>query len=587
MNKLSSSELRKIAQGRVRIKEEDLRNIQNLDIRQVLHELYVHQEELEMQNEELKRTHEELEESKQIFLELYEYAPVGYISFDETGKVLHANFTLASMFGSDRGSIVGKPFHSLMKTEDMDLFYLHLKDVFKSGERQICVLRLNRNDGAEFYAELNSMLYRRRDGSLECRSSVADITSRKEDEDELKNYRDQLEELVAARTEELNDAKKAAEEANRAKTEFLSVMSHEMRTPLQVITSITELLSVSMSGKEEMDRIAMLKRSVDNLMRLISDVLDLSKIEAGRVELEETEFDPGRFIDDAVGSWAPVAEKKGVQLISDIGDGLSSRLIGDSKRLRQILDNLIGNAFKFTNKGEVRVEVRSEMLDQNHCTLLFSVKDTGIGIPLDKQKTIFERFTQADSSTTRIYGGTGLGLSIVNSLVGMMGGNLRVESEEGKGSAFFFSMPCRIALEHPIAQRADHTSQEMLPLNILFMEDDLEIRSLTEQLLRGTPYKVDSAVNGQEGVLKFKGGKYNLVLMDLHMPVMDGYEAAREIRKFERENGLGLTPIVALTGSVVKDNIPNILNAGCNSFLMKPVKSETLLKTIRDFTTNQ
>jgi signal transduction histidine kinase len=386
--------------------------------------------------------------------------------------------------------------------------------------------------------------------------------------------------------EALRKARQAAEAANRAKSDFLAKLSHEIRTPLGTIIGISDLLTETPPGPEHRECLDMLRRASQALFGLVNDVLDLSKIEAGRLELQRKAFSPLELMEGAVELLRPMAEQKGVRLLHDVGTGVPPMIVGDVSRLRQILLNLISNAVKFTDEGSVTASVRS---DSTPGTLLFTVDDTGIGIPVDKLGSVFEDFEQVSVSSSRQRGGTGLGLGIAKRLVGLMGGRIWAESEPGRGSRFHFT----IRFERPpllsdvsattsSANSASAASTDALPeearrRRILLADDSEDNRTLIRYYLKKLPYDLDFAENGEMACRKFEAEGYDLVLMDLQMPVLDGYDAVRAIRQLERERQRPPTPIIALTAHAMDEKLRRCLQEGCNAFVTKPVTRAQLL----------
>ncbi len=386
-------------------------------------------------------------------------------------------------------------------------------------------------------------------------------------------------------------AKESAEEASRVKGEFLANMSHEIRTPMTTILGMAEILSESELKEEELTYVNMLRDAGDSLIRIINDILDLSKIESGNMELEEIDYDLREELDKIISIFKGKADSKEIDLILDVAPKIPKTLIGDPIRLRQILINLLGNALKFTDKGKVVLSAACEMSDagENHCKLVFSVSDTGIGIEKETLEKIFYDFSQADSSTTRLHGGTGLGLSISSKLSRIMGGDLWVESRFGKGSTFHLSVniKCRKLLaELESAHKKDKESKEELSLRegraveILLVEDTEDNRLLVEHFLKSAEYNVHIAENGKEAVDMYRDRSFDLILMDMQMPVMDGYEATRKIRGLEKEEGRDAIPIIAFTAHALKEEVEKCINAGCTFHLAKPVRKKELLKII-------
>jgi PAS domain S-box-containing protein len=396
--------------------------------------------------------------------------------------------------------------------------------------------------------------------------------------------------IIRQRAEaELKRAKASAELANLAKSEFLTTMSHEMRTPMNAILGMADLLSETSLQADQREYVEIFQRAGGNLLNLIEDILDLSKVESGYVELESIGFDLTALLEKVVEMMAARARERRLKLTLDVPAAIPRRLIGDPNRLRQILINLVGNALKFTEQGSVTIRVEPDP-SGTAGWLRFSVVDTGIGIPSAKTELIFGRFTQADSSTTRKYGGSGLGLAISKGLVELMGGSIGCTSEVGRGSTFFFSAPfvrhdtdAPDAPELPdvaaIAAQQPLVAQHSAP-RILIVEDSEDNIVLIQAYLKGCGFKLDFAPNGKIGVEKVMSNPPDLVLMDMQMPVMDGLEATRAIRQWEAETDSKPLPILALTAHAAKEGIARSLEAGCTEHLTKPIKKATLLAAI-------
>ena len=370
-------------------------------------------------------------------------------------------------------------------------------------------------------------------------------------------------------------------------------MSHEIRTPLNAIIGMAELLSETSLSGEQNKYVNVFRRAGEALLELVNEILDLSKIEAGQLILEYIDFNVHELVEHATDIYALKCEEKGIKLAVDVADGIPAYVNGDPSRLRQIILNLIGNAIKFTDQGEIIVSVERPRNTGTN-TLRFSVADTGIGIPAEKLEAIFASFTQVDSSTTRKYGGTGLGLTICKRLVEMMAGTIWGESEQGRGSTFLFEAEFEAAAEQsraqtvtspaPVKTAPDRQVQRTVTAttrrSILLVEDTVDNRMLVKAYLKNEPYEIDEAENGEIAVEKFKTGKYDLVLMDVQMPVMDGHSATRAIREWEEKQSLKPTPVIALTAHAVREEMDKSIGAGCTAHLTKPIKKATLVATL-------
>ena len=378
-----------------------------------------------------------------------------------------------------------------------------------------------------------------------------------------------------------------AESANRAKNLFLASMSHEIRTPIQAITGMGELLMESALSREDKKQVEIINRAGESLLALVNDILDLSKIEAGQFELERQSMSLHGVVENTARILTHRAKDKGLRLTWEVKDEVPELITGDPNRLRQVLLNLVGNAIKFTSSGDVHIQANARK-----GKLQVSVSDTGIGIAEEQQEIIFEPFTQSNASASRQHGGTGLGLAICRQLVEMMGGRISVDSLVGKGSTFHIEWPLEpIAgiqrqkgkadpsgnLEGSLPQSSTHNRSR----KILLAEDTPENRLVIQAFLKSSPWQVDFAKDGSEALLKFIGNPYDLVLMDVEMPIMDGYAATRAIRGWECQHDRARTPIIALTAHAMREHRERSLEAGCDGHLIKPIRKDRLIQSVQ------
>ncbi|TAJ09264.1 MAG: PAS domain S-box protein [Nitrospirae bacterium] len=653
---------------------------------------------------ERKRAEEALRGSEVRYRQLVDLATDIIYRTDPTGCFVFVNPTASRIMQYSEQELLGRRFVDLIRPDARaaaERFYG--RQFLRKIPSTYFEFPAVRKDGTEVWIGQNVQILEERGQVVGFQAAARDITERKQAE--------------AA----LHKAKEAAESANRAKSEFLASMSHEIRTPMNAIIGIADLLLETPLTREQSEYVKIFQRAGGNLLELINDILDLSKVEAGHLEMERVGFDLRELIEKTVEMVAIRAQEKGLTLTWQVSPRIPSVLEGDPSRLRQVLLNLMGNAIKFTDRGAIRLLVEPELDAQEPGRLTFSVADTGIGIDADKVGVIFERFTQADASTTRQYGGTGLGLAIAKRLVELMGGRIWVDSEVGRGSTFHFTAgfgvhtrPSHVAsaapvelkglrillmddrdtdrmimkescsawgasvteaasgeaglreferaraaglpyqlvlLERSIAgqdgfqvaerlkqigdarvlmlssdnrsgdiARARHVglagylvkpikrtdlmhaisavlgqikaapeapagrSEDVPALRILLVEDSPDNRLLILSYVKTLPYVIDVAEHGQVAVDKFQQSRYDLVLMDVQMPVMDGHSATRAIRQWEQEQGRTPTPIVALTANALPEEIRKSLEAGCTAHLIKPIKKATLLTAISEQT---
>jgi signal transduction histidine kinase/CheY-like chemotaxis protein len=379
----------------------------------------------------------------------------------------------------------------------------------------------------------------------------------------------------------LIEARQTAEDAAKSKQLFMSTMSHEIRTPLNEVIGISNLLMQSNPDGEQLDLIKTLRFSANHLMTLVNDVLDYNKMELGKIVFEQTQFNLTNFIDEIKRSYSFRANEKKLEFVVNSGSNVPSEVIGDQIRLNQVLSNLLSNALKFTLKGGIRVSIEELERIGSQSKLEFRVTDTGIGIPKDKHMDIFESFTQASPDTTRLFGGTGLGLAICKRLIELQGGSIGVESEPGKGSSFIFSLIFGVAAQQTVPRATGQTEnfKGLEGKKILVAEDNKINFYVANKFLIGWGVKVAHAEDGQLALEMIKKDDYDLILMDLHMPILDGIEASRIIRGSDNPKITNI-PIIALTAAIMSESHDRIDDLNINDYVLKPFKPQDLYDRI-------
>ncbi len=482
------------------------------------------------------------------------------LTVNADGMIENANAAARELFGYPEQDLVGMQaavifpdWPALTREESGGKVSEESTGVRKDGRSFPCDVTLSR-------FELNGLPYR---------IVVArDITARKQAE-------------IAMR-----QAKEAAETASRMKSEFLANMSHEIRTPMNGVIGMTDLALDTELTQEQREYLELAKSSAGHLLAIINDILDFSKIEAGKLDITLVEFHLPALLNEVVKSLEGKAREKGLALELKLGAGLPERVLADSVRLRQVLVNLLGNALKFTERGGVTLSVDTEA-DEGAKLLRFQIADTGIGIAADKLDSIFDAFTQADGSITRKFGGTGLGLSISSKLVRLMGGRIWVESEEGRGARFNFTIAFEAAANPPKPALPERTEDEaaldelaaaVTGLRVLLAEDNAVNRKLAVSLLERLGHRVEVVSDGARAIAAFAPGKYDVILMDMMMPEMDGLTAIRRIR--ELEAGHPPTPIVALTAHAMVGDRERFLREGADGYVAKPIDFNQLKRAI-------
>ena len=576
------------------------------------HELQVHQVQLEMQNAELRQTRDELESALEKYTDLYDFAPVGYFTLDSKGTITSVNLTGASLVGVERSGLVGRLFRHFVTGETRPAFTSFVEKVFASPTKEACEVVLLRETNTSLCVQVEGMAST---SGKECRIALIDITQRIQAEEELRRAKETAEEVdrlateaaeAQRRAEETSEAlrlekeaaeilrleKEAAEATALAKSQFLVNMSHELRTPMTGILGMLQLTLEDDLTPMQRDYLETTLSSARSLLRILNDILDMAKFEAGKLTIEDQPFSLKACINEAVDIMTPEVRRKGLDFTISVVKEVADIVVGDQVRLRQVLTNLIGNAVKFTAGGKVvvRVTVGGATSDGKR-EFTFTVTDTGIGIPDEKKALLFRAFSQVDPSLSRKYGGTGLGLAISKDIVELMGGTISFVSKKGVGSAFSFTIPLTEAIFEPeVLPTAEKTlppevastvqEGERIP-RILLAEDDPTIRQVLGLMLKRSNYNLDIAEDGQVAVELWEKEKYDLVLMDVQMPRLNGFEATQAIRDKEQARG-GHTPIIAMTAHASQEDLESCLAAGMDAYISKPIDFIKSLQVIGD-----
>jgi PAS domain S-box-containing protein len=476
---------------------------------------------------------------------------------DFSGNILYHNSSVKETLGYRAKSLIGKNFFDYILPHNLDRFKQRFKQLQRRTYTEKVEFQFLCRDKSYRFLEFNAINLTRKNGLkgiiLDCR----DITQRKKDAEELLRLQ-------------------------KAKEQFLANISHEIRTPINGIAGMASLLSRDQNQEERQTYLNAIIHSAENLKVIINDILDVTAIESGKLKFEKIAFNIPDLLPALLSTFTYQAQDKNVRLRYSIDNSLSRILIGDPVRLNQILINLVSNAVKFTHNGSIEIKCVVAKEKKDVCWVKFYVVDTGVGIPKEKLATIFESFSQADESVTRRYGGTGLGLTIAKQLVELQKGTISVESTEHVGSTFSFTIPYTIGKAMPpvekIASKNNTENSSSNKLRVLLVEDNDINRLYAQSILKNWRCQTDTAENGLVAIEKIKNQRYDVILMDIQMPVMDGYETTKAIRMMSAP--VGATPIIALTANATKNDVTKCLEAGMNDYLPKPFTPEDLYQKL-------
>ncbi|UMZ73051.1 ATP-binding protein [Natranaerofaba carboxydovora] len=516
----------------------------------------------------IKKMEEEIKKERNISLAMLDNLPV-MVWRSDLSRDYYFNKTFLDFLGTELKNTMATIWEKT-HPDDIDRFLEVYTDSFKKRAPYELEIKMERKDGEyRDVISIGSPYYNIDNEFMGFVGTFLDITERKKAESALK------------------ESKVKAEVANKAKSEFLANMSHEIRTPLNGIIGMIELTRLTDLTKEQEDNLRIAKNCVDTLLKIINDVLDFSKLEAEKLVITEDYFDIHEMIEEVINMHKLNAQEKGLKIITVIGDDVPNYLKGDENRIKQVLNNFVSNSVKFTDYGQIRLAVDLVAIKSEYASLKFSVSDTGIGIPSEQHEKIIESFTQADTSYTKKYEGTGLGLSICKEILKLMDSQIEINSEVDEGSEFYFYLKLkrgrsRANRDLVIPDQVKEKINE--EYRILLVEDDRVNQSSLSLILKEHGYTVDLACNGKEALERYYSSFYDLILMDIQMPEMDGVEATKIIRDKEKTSRGKYTPIIAITAFALDGDREKFMNSGMDEYIAKPVNFVELFDKVKKFT---
>ena len=560
---------------------EDLETLSPEAARQMLHELRVHQIELEMQNEELRRAQVELDASRERYFDLYDLAPVGYCTVSEAGLILQANLNAAALLGVARGVLIKQPVSRFIARDDQDIYYQFRKQLFETGEPQWCDLCLVKQDGSSFWTQLAGTTAQDDDGMPVLRIVMNDISDRKRVEAE----RIALDLIVKDKNAELEHARYVAEKANLAKSDFLSRMSHELRTPLSAILGFTQLIESGTPPPTPNQ-----KRSIDQVLKagwylldLINEILDLAVIESGRLSLSMEPVLLSEIMSECESLVEPQAQKYGISVVFPRFE-TPSLILADRTRAKQVVINLLSNAIKYNTKGgSVVVEcMPGKCGTQSQDSIRISVRDTGAGLTADQIENLFQPFNRLGQKTDVIEG-TGIGLVVCKRLVELMGGDIGVDSTPGQGSVFWVELKRTLEIQKNAADGSAEVSEASVQdsasqRTLLYVEDNPANLMLVEDIVARRPdIRLLSANDGRHGIEIARACQPDVILMDINLPGISGIEA---LKILAGDPVTAHIPVLAISANAIPRDIEKGLEAGFFRYLTKPIKVGEFLETL-------